>query len=95
MSAMGIGDGLAVAQTLREIWPYLTEVTQIAIDPISDIENDPEYRKLQDEGWQLRWALSSQLRRYERDGWKPVVVENEGRKHVFVDRNRELTLVQL
>ena len=72
----------------------MTEVTQIAIDPISDIENDPEYRKLQKEGWQLRWAWFSRLRQYERNEWEQVVVEKEGGKHVFVDRNRELTLIK-
>lgn len=66
----------------------------IQIWPLNDIENEPAYQRITQEGHQVSWVAEHRLRSVSRDGWLPVTERDRvGRPSVFMDRNKELLLM--
>lgn len=66
----------------------------IQIWPLDDIENEPAYQRIINEGHEVRWVAERRLRAVSRDGWQPVTERDRlGRPSVFMDRNNELLLM--
>jgi hypothetical protein len=79
---------------LRGLIHDLGKVQVIVIDPLSAINNEPTFQHLTSKGHTIRWARSERLRVFSRDGWRRVVARDlMGRRHVFMDRRKELILI--
>jgi hypothetical protein len=87
-------DPFGLLSFLRDLIHNLSKVQVIVIDPLSAVNNEPTFQDLTSKGHTIRWARSERLRAFSRDGWRRVIARDHlGRRHVFMDRKKELILI--
>jgi hypothetical protein len=67
----------------------------ILIAPLDDIENEPTYQSLKEQGVTFRWWRLDQKHQRIREGWEQVVKRDRfGRPRIFMGGRQELVLMQ-
>ena len=86
-----IGTVLSLLGPIAKNW---TQTKVLLFDPISDVVNEPAFKKRKRAGARFHWVKEGKLRARERDAWKPFYDRDLlKRPRIYMDRKRESLLM--